>query len=133
MSLWCGSCRREIFEGFGLLYQLERMGDGQLRFPDQAKDYVPANSAVCDPCWNSLPINEMVTDEKVRAEMERGKETVFAYTSADSNNDPVWKSKTWSSIVANDSNIVFIKHKAVVRYFPKAVEIIENMAKSRLV
>ena len=131
MSLWCGSCRSEIFAGFGILYQLERTNDGKLRFPDKSKDYVPANSAICDPCWLRLPASEKYTDESMKITAEQSEETVFAYAPADSNNDAFWGSKTWSGIVTDDGKLVLVKSQAVSRYFPKAVEIIDGMARSR--
>lgn len=64
--------------------------------------------------------------------MRRGaRGAVFAYAPADSNNDALWGSKTWRGIVTEDSKLVFVKREVVTRYFPKAVEIIAEMASTR--
>ena len=130
MSLWCGSCRGEIFGGFGLLYQLKRTGDGKFRYPDKAGDYVPPNSAVCDECWNHFPLSEQHASQKAEIAAEQDKETVFAYAPADSNNDPFWGSKTWSGIVTDEDKLVFIAPEMVARYFPGVMEIIDASARS---
>lgn len=131
MSLWCGNCKQEIFKGFGLLYLLERTEDGQLRYPDRANDYVPANSSICDPCWSLLPEGEKRTDEDTKTTAENSRDTVFIYLHAESNNSPLWRSKTWSGIVLDESTITFIRPEIAARHLTGAVEIIERRKKSR--
>lgn len=131
MSLWCGSCRNEIFDGFGILYKLERTIEGKLLYPDKTMDYVPPNSAVCDRCWSNVPKSKKHSGEQAKSNAEQSKETVFAYAPADSSNDAFWKSKTWSGIVTEDDKLVFIAPDAVNRFFINAVKIIDNMADRR--
>lgn len=126
MSLWCGSCRSEIFQGFGILYQLERDDSGHLRFPNKAKDYVPANSAVCDHCWELLPAEEKQTGAQVQAQAESSGETVFIYALADSSPCLVG-SKSWSGIVSSEEHFVFVQSAAVAKFFPRALAIIQRM------
>lgn len=127
MSLWCGNCRKEIFEGFGILYRLERTAQGTLLLPDKKKDYVPPSSAIRDYCYSRLPESEKSTGEEAKTKAERSKKDVFAFAPANSNNDAFWRSKTWSGIVTDDEKLVFIKPNAVTRFFSKAIEIIDGV------
>jgi len=130
MSLWCGSCRQEIFEGFGILYQLGRDAAGVLRFPDKKNDYVPLNSAICDRCWNGVPKEEKRTGDSAKQDAEKNTDTVFVYAPADSNNDPFWRSKTWSGIVTQDNNLTFVSANIVERHLRQSLEIITNMERA---
>lgn len=125
MSLWCGNCKNAVTNGFGLLYKFERTESGELKYPDKKKDYVPPNSAICDTCWRRFPRVEKFTDAASKNMMEAGRETVYAYASAESNygRDGI---KTWSGIVANESKtrLVFLTSDAVEECLPGAVEII---------
>jgi len=127
MSLWCGACRNEIFEGFGLLYRMEMVG-GKPRFPTKDQEYVPPNSAVCDRCWKGVPRKERLTDAS--AATGPNKRFVFAYADSDSSNSPIWGSKQWSDIEASE-NYVYLRLAAVQRYLPQTLPIIVSDAKSK--
>lgn len=126
MSLVCGNCRETIYDGFGLLYQLERNDEGRLLY--RGGDYVPPNVAVCDACWQGVPNTEKRGDKDARTEAEASKETVFAYAPADSDRHPFGEWKCWSSIVANDDELTFVKSEAVSLYLPGALELARDVA-----
>lgn len=120
MSLWYGSCRTEIFDGFGILYQLERNAAGVRR---PTAEYVPPNSAVCDACWQKVPDDALKMGPPIDADI------VYAYAPADSPSSPFWGSKTWSGIETNDEQLRFISDRTIKRLFPRAVEIIDSMTR----
>ena len=120
MSLWCGACRKEIFEGFGLLYRMPMVA-GAPRMPTQDKEYVPPNSAVCDSCWSLVPVDERLAE--VSQAVEPDAPYVFAYASADSSHSPIWGSKQWSDILASE-RYVYLRVGTVKRHLPKVVLII---------
>ena len=127
MSLWCGACRKEIFEGFGLIYRMDLV-DGQPRLPTKDKEYVPPNSAVCDRCWVSVPENERLAQVAQAAETDA--KEVFAYASASSSSSPIWGSKQWSDIEHADQ-YVYLRQSTVETYVPKILPIILMDAKEK--
>lgn len=120
MSLWCGACRKEIFEGFGLLYRMD-MVDSSPRGPTGDGEYVPPNSAVCDRCWSDVPESDRLVDASQATNPDVP--FIFAYASADSSNSPIWGSKQWSDILTSD-RYVYVLGKTVKKYLPKVVLII---------
>lgn len=126
MSLWCGACREEIFDAFGILYELERTPEGNVQVPSEARP--SPNSAVCAKCWAKIPEAERISDHRG---VDRGSERVLAYAPADSENSPIWGSKEWSSIVADYERMLFIRRALVVEQLPRALEIIDAMAGRR--
>lgn len=129
MSLWCGACRTEIFEGFGLLYRMP-MVDGAPRPPTKDGEFVPPNSAVCDCCWSTVPEDERLS--QVAQAIEPDAPYVFAYAAADSGTSPTWGSKQWSSIEASN-RYVYLRVKTVKRFLPKVVLIIVQDAVEKAV
>lgn len=126
MSLWCGNCRQEIFNGFGMLYMLERFG-GALVLPNKEEDYTPANSAVCDDCWAQVPNTERLCGETHKATLDKETDTVYLYLPSDSDRC-AFGSKSWSSIESDLSNPIFLRHANVAQHLGKTLPIIEDMA-----
>jgi len=124
MSLWCGNCRQEIFEGFALLQRLERDEAGKLRYANNV--YVPPNCAVCAKCWSEFPEDAKLSGEIAQATAEAYRGEVFTHVPADSPNDPFWKSKTWSGIVADDKALTYLSTEVVRRVLANAIPIIEG-------
>jgi hypothetical protein len=125
MSLWCGACRDEIFEGFGLLYRMDIV-DGKPRPPTKDNEYVPPNAAVCAACWARVPMADRLLD----ANQATARRTVYAYASADSSNSPIWGSKQWSDLVASDT-YVFLREEIVQQRLPRTLPIIDMDAEDK--
>src|SRR5258708_5373676 len=121
MSLLCGSCRTEISENFGLLYWLERDENGNLHLPNQAEDYVPPNSAICNVCWAKVPERRKLTAERATVSPKQ----IFAYAFGSSDNGSMSGSKMWSGIVVNEKSFIFLTKNTVTLFLMGAVEIIE--------
>lgn len=126
MSLWCGACRKEIFEGFGMLYELERTPQG-IRLP-QSGSKVPPNSAICAVCIRMIPEGEFANDH---AAVDSGAATVYAYIPADSSRNSFSGSKSWSDIAYTDAGFRFLPRTLVEQRLPRAIEIIDQMAGRR--
>ncbi len=122
MSLWCGSCREEIFGNFVILYRMELV-DGKPRFPTDDKEYVPPNSALCDSCWGWIPTVDHATD--FTAAVAGDGQHVYAVAAADSSRSACG-SKTWSGIMTSKTYI-YLKESTVHRHVPLAVPIIMDM------
>ncbi|MBI4276658.1 hypothetical protein HY629_02340 [Candidatus Uhrbacteria bacterium] len=129
MSLWCGACRREIFEGFGMLYRCDRTAEG-FELPNKAADIVPPNSAVCDQCWKRLPAAERLP-AVADLGSEIGGQHIFVYEPADSGRCG-WGSKSWDSIQADAKKRVFLRAATVERFFPQTLPIIAANAQERI-
>ena len=115
-SVMCGNCREPIHESFGLLYKLERIKSGRLAYPGESRVFIPPNSAVCDDCWGRVPDYLKISGSDGRAKMERSGVGVFAYARADAR-------QLISGTI--DKNLVFVSADGVLRYLPKALQIIE--------
>ncbi len=132
MSLWCGACRTEIFDGFGMLFLLERDGNGSLLLPDQKKDYVPPNSAVCDKCSKRLKRSHFLGGLKQLPALNKSRRALYAFAPATSANSPTWGSKMWSAIETKESQFKFLAASTVQQQLPRTVEIIKDIARQRV-
>ncbi len=130
MSLCCGGCIEVIVKGFGMLYRLQKKG-GVWIFPDKARDIVPVNSAVCDACWNKIPKEEKLTGVQVKKEMEYGSDSIYLYLSADSGRG-VSGSASSSSIVADETDLTFVRLPSLYRELPTVLEIIDHNEEEKL-
>lgn len=121
-AVMCGNCRKPIYGEFGILYKLHRTKTGRLAYPGKSMVYIPPNSAVCDDCWRRVPDYLKIPENDGRAKMERSRSDVFAYARADAR-----------EIISGtiDKNLVFVSFDSILRYLPKALQIIEAIEDRR--
>lgn len=125
MSLGCGACRSSIYGSFGLLYRLPREADGSFRLPNSAEDYVPPNSAVCEPCWARVPKERVLQNLDALGSDFRDR-YIYAYAPADSGRGASGGAQ-WSSIESDTNNLIFLHEETAMELLPQAVRIIWGM------
>ncbi len=118
MSIGCGEGREMIRGDFSLVYLLGTNKDG-LTFPDEEKDIVPPNSAVCSYHLGQVP----ETAFKKSSEGIEG----FVYGVANGSGNEIYGGLAISlQGLKSGDTFKYLTQESMKEYLPKALEIIDH-------